>query len=308
MVYYEESFCCINFAILFKKVEYIRMSCLGPEYNPVPTKEWYRFQNRCPTVLFDSSQNIINIANALPQSYEYNVAVYKKGNVLQYKKNSANLTKNQRYSQIAKGMWTNRTKTWGSQSEYVTNPNSDLLKRINYETVLVPNYSVDGTEVIEPILSTSAITSCLPILKKNFATLPSRSYLVNNNPTVPPVVVKTTTTLTLPPYVYRPKIINPVAIQTGGSLIGTITSNPCTGKILQQTYNQECYPTSESDVPGPETILCWNDGLQTYYPKTKLTYGTSGNKWPTNAKLIFSANSIKPVNKPVIPLLPTSYY
>uniref|UniRef100_A0A6C0HBT2 Uncharacterized protein n=1 Tax=viral metagenome TaxID=1070528 RepID=A0A6C0HBT2_9ZZZZ len=285
------------------------MSCLGPNYNPVPTKEWYRFQNRCPSVLFNSSQNIINIANALPQSYEYNVAVYKKGNVLQYKKNSANLTKNQRYSQIAKGMWTNRTKTWASQSESVTNANSDLLKQVNYDTVIVPNYSVDGTEIIAPVLSTSVITSCLPIVPKSYPALPiTTNRNANNFVLPPPPTSPPANSIIMPPYVYRPKIITPAAIQTGGSLIGTITSNPCTGKILQQTYIQECYSTSESDVPGPETILCWNDGLQTYYPKTKLTYGTSGNKWPTNAKLIFSANSIKPVNKPVISLLPTSYY
>ena len=276
------------------------MSCLGPDYNPNPTKEWYRFQNRCPTINNVSSANEVNLiledpVNVVPQTYEYNVAVYKKGNVLQYKKNSADLTQKQRYSQIAKGMWTNRTKTWSSQSESVTNPNSDLLKRVNYNTVLVPNYSVDGTELIDPVLSTSDITSCLPIPAKNFSALPARSYLKNNNPSVPKVV-NSTIALILPPYVYRPKTIIQAAIQTGGSLIGTIVANPCTGQTLQQTYTQDCYPSSDSDVPGPVTILCWNDGLQTYYPKTRLTYGTSGNKWPTNAKLIFSANSIKPIN------------
>jgi hypothetical protein len=289
------------------------MSCLGPDYNPVPTKEWYRFQNRCPTIDNVSTENEANLifedpANVLPHAYEYNVALYKKGNVLQYKKNSSNLTQLQRYSQIAKGMWTNRTKTWGSQSTTVTNPNSDLLKRVNYETVILPNYSVDGTEIIDPVLATSDITSCLPIPVKNFAALPPKSNQTNNNPTVPPVVINSTTTSTMPPYVYRPKVITPAAIQTGGSLIGTITANPCTGQILQKTYTQFCNSSSDSDVPGPPVVLCWNDGLQTYYPKTKLTYGTSGNKWPTNAKLIFSANSIKPVNQPVIPTVPTSYY
>ena len=282
------------------------MSCLGPDYNPVPTREWYRFQNACPGTAPQAdealSANAADPTVGVLQGYKYILPVYKKGNVLQYKKNSSNLTQNQRYAQIAKGMWTNRTKTWGSQSESVTNPNSDLLKRVNYDTFVIPNYSVDGTEVVEPVLATSDITSCMPIPAKNFAALPPRSNLVNNNPTVP-VVVKSTTTLTMPPYVYRPKIITQVAIQTGGSLIGTIVANPCTGKILQQTYNQECYPSSDSDVPGPSTILCWNDGLQTYYPRTRLTYGTSGNKWPTNAKLIFSANSIKPVNPVNVPIV-----
>jgi len=274
------------------------MSCLGPDYNPVPTKEWYRFQNRCPEIDVSNIDIVVAISDptiGVPRSYQYQLAVYKKGNVLQYKKNSSNITQKQRYSQIAKGMWTNRTKTWGSQTESVTNPNSDMLKRVNYETILLPNYSVDGTEIVVPILSTSDITYCLPNTKMNFSGLPSRKYFINNNPTVPPVA-KPSTTLTMPEYIYRPKIITPAAVQNGGSLVGTITANPCTGKILQRTYTQDCYPSSDSDVPGPVAILCWNDGLQTYYPKTKLTYGTSGNKWPTNAKLIFSANSIQPVN------------
>ena len=273
------------------------MSCLGPDYNPVPPKEWYRFQNACPgtapqideAISFNAADPITGVLKA----YKYQLAVYKKGNVLQYKKNSSDLTKNQRYSQIAKGMWTNRTKTWGSQSESVTNPNSDLLKRVNYNTFVKPNYGVDGTEIVEPILSTSAIINCSPGSTRNFAALPKIGTSIVS---ALPVVVKSTVTLTMPPYVSHPKILTPQAIQTGGSLIGTIVENPCSGEILQQTYTQDCYSTTDSGVPGPSTLLCWNDGLQTYYPKTKLTYGTSGNKWPTNAKLIFSANSIQPVN------------
>jgi titin len=35
--------------------------------------------------------------------------------------------------------------------------------------------------------------------------------------------------------------------------------------------------------------LCWNDGWSTYYPRRQYTYGSSGNKFPTNSKGIVSA-------------------
>ena len=276
------------------------MSCLGPDYNPVPPREWYRFQNACPGTAPQANEALsANTATGALQAYKYQLAVYKKGNVLQYKKNSSDLTKNQRYAQIAKGMWTNRTKTWSSQSEIISNPNSDLLKRVNYNTAIITNYGVDGTEIIEPILSASAIVNCSPSSTKNFQALPTiGTSIVSGLPTI----VNSTSTIVMPPYVSHPKILTPKAIQVGGSLIGTIVENPCTGQVLDRTYTQDCYPSSASGVPGPSTILCWNDGLQTYYPKTKLTYGTSGNKWPTNAKLIFSANSIQPVNPVSVPV------
>jgi hypothetical protein len=66
-----------------------------------------------------------------------------KGNILQYKKNSSNLTKQQRYSQIAKGLWTNRTKSWASQTQTSTNPNTSSLLRVNYETIPIINQITD---------------------------------------------------------------------------------------------------------------------------------------------------------------------
>jgi len=267
------------------------MSCLGPNYNPNPPKEWSRFQNNCSgdtipqidtTILLDSN-------NIIPNDYKYRLAAYKKGNILQYKKNSASITKSQRYAQIAKGMWVNRTKTWSSQSEIVSNPNTDLLKRVNYTTNIIPNYSLDGTEVIVPILSSATNSSCLLDTVTNFVSLPP---IGTGNPTIPtiPDTEYTQATITLPPYINIPKIVPSKAIQTGGSLLCNIVEDPCTGEVLDRTYTKDCYPNTASDVPGPFTELCWNDGLQTYYPKTKLTYGTSGNKWPTNSKLIFSAD------------------
>jgi hypothetical protein len=91
-------------------------------YLPEPSKAWYRVENKC---VFDISSNNVE------QNY-LQTALINKGNILQYKKNSSNLTKNQRYSQIAKGLWVNRTRTWATQSDTYTNPNTNSLKRVNY--------------------------------------------------------------------------------------------------------------------------------------------------------------------------------
>ena len=50
------------------------MSCLGNDYNPNPTRVWSRFQNNCSATDSDNMKY--------------------KANVLQYKQNSSNLTKN----------------------------------------------------------------------------------------------------------------------------------------------------------------------------------------------------------------------
>ena len=100
------------------------------QYNPNPPRVWSRVQNRCSTDTYNSN---INYAKNV-----YENQMLLKGNILQYKKNSSNLTKNQRYTQIAKGMWTNRTKTWATQSDTYTNPNMTSLLRVNY-SILDPS-------------------------------------------------------------------------------------------------------------------------------------------------------------------------
>lgn len=117
------------------------MSCLGPGYNPQPPRAWSRVESTCtqntdfPTTLLSPITNTqVPLA-----AYSYDVQSINKGNILQYKNNSSNLTKNQRYSQIAKGKWTNRTKTWATQSDTYSNPNTASLKRVNYTSVTLPN-------------------------------------------------------------------------------------------------------------------------------------------------------------------------
>jgi hypothetical protein len=88
-----------------------------------------------------------------------------------------------------------------------------------------------------------------------------------------------------PPYIPPPGTIIYV-IPDGGNLLCNRIEDPCTGEILDKTRNNLCFPTSCSDVPGKIKLLCWSGREQVYFPKVKRTYGTSGNKWPVNAKFI----------------------
>lgn len=242
------------------------MSCLGPTYNPTVTREWYRFQGIC-------------LSNNVSPDDAYNIEVLKKGNVLQYKKNSAQLTKQQIYSQIAKGAWTNRTTTWASQTQTYTNPNTCSLKRINYTGELT------GNSVYDPRICTPVI---VPI---NYPSLPSTGQGSSGPPipVIPPQPPEPPGPpgpggIVLPPLIPVP-LVPDVVIPDGGSLQCNVVENFCNGQIISQTVQNFCNPTSASDVPGPIKVLCFNDGLPTYYPRTKLTYGTVGDKFPINAIL-----------------------
>ena len=90
------------------------MSCYN-NYLPQPPRDWSRVQNSCIQLSVSEADTI---------------AMFNKGNVLQYKANSSNLTKAQKYSKIAKGQWVNRNTTWATQSARgYTNPNTTSLKR-----------------------------------------------------------------------------------------------------------------------------------------------------------------------------------
>jgi len=113
------------------------MACfsLYAKTNTVNNRTWSRFQNRCITPELNiTALDIYDNNSIVSKEVKYNLPSYAKGNILQYKKNSSNLTKNQRYAQIAKGAWTNRTKTWATQNQKYTNPNTSFLKRINVIT------------------------------------------------------------------------------------------------------------------------------------------------------------------------------
>jgi len=258
------------------------MSCLGPNYNPQPPREWSRFENNCAYV---NNPNPINVQNGRVYAYE----VQRKGNILQYKKNSSNLTKQQRYSQIARGMWTNRTTTWATQTQTYTNPNTNSLRRSNFTNF--------NTTTLAP--TTEPITCPTSVVQTNYS-LPANNGGTGPAPIIPPPPPPVPpSNPVLPPSIAVPVPTNTI-IPDGGTLICTISENLCTGEIYSVTGNQDCYPTSDSDVPGPVIGLCYNDGLPTYYPRNRYTYSAGGNKWPQGEKFLFSANSIVPVNNKII--------
>ena len=263
------------------------MSCNNNCYLPIPPRAWSRVQNNCS--LFD--ENIYNGDALVPLPYsgrlvpvsalylEY--AMLNKGNVLQYKKNSSNLTQRQRYAQIAKGQWTNRNTTWATQSTRgYTNPNNQSLQRVNSV-----NITLDGQPTLAPVTCPQPFT---PVYEPLPATSSSGTNPQVIPPPPPPPTVNTGTEL--PPTIVEPPV-DPVVIQDLGNLVCGTQENICTGELIRQPTDIICHPTTDSDVPGPIMELCWNDGNPTWYPRQRYVMTNSGNKWPVNATLV---SSIRP--------------
>jgi len=115
-------------------------------YNPVPQRAWSRVQNLCTYIVPDSSYNSAYIpltGQTVSQGQaDYEMKLFYKGNILQYKGNSLRLTKTLRYSQLAKGFGPNRTKVFATQTQTYTNPNTTGLQRVNFTTYQYPNQIV----------------------------------------------------------------------------------------------------------------------------------------------------------------------
>lgn len=239
------------------------MSCLGPNYNPVPPREWARYNTPCTL-------------GSISPFEAYNLAVLAKGNILQYKNNSATITKQQRYAQIAKGAWTNRTTTWASQTQTYTNPNTASLKRVNYTG------SADG---VNSKLDPRICPPPVPII--TYSELPGLGTGGKQSPIIPPKPPKPPVPSPNIPLQPPAPIAPTLVIPDGGSLQCNIVENICTGQLYNKFTIQNCHPTSASDVPGPIIYLCYDsNGLPTYYPKTKRIFGNSTDSWPVNAKFI----------------------
>ena len=113
------------------------------QYNPVPPRAWSRVQSQCTYINNDSSNNMVYIPliNKTVTSGEaiYYDKLQYKGNILQYKKNTICMTKNQKYSQIAKGLGSNRTKVFATQTQTYSNPNTLGLLRVGTTSYPFPN-------------------------------------------------------------------------------------------------------------------------------------------------------------------------
>jgi len=117
-------------------------------YNPIPPRAWSRVENPCfLRVPNDNNDNNNLIYSALTNTYlpsnqaSEETQMRLKGNILQYKNNSSNLTKKQKFSKIARGQWISK-KSYGVQSLIYTNPNTNNLQRVNY--VEIPPNNIIG--------------------------------------------------------------------------------------------------------------------------------------------------------------------
>jgi len=108
-------------------------------YLPIPPRVWSRVQNLCTYDVSGSTYSTayIPLTNQTVSQAQanYEEKLLYKGNILQYKANSSQLTKKQKYTQLAKGLGPNRTKVFATQSQTYTNPNTTWLQRKNYATV-----------------------------------------------------------------------------------------------------------------------------------------------------------------------------
>jgi hypothetical protein len=112
-------------------------------YLPIPERVWSRVQDKCTYTVPGSNYTTAYIPltkqTVSQAKANYEEKLLYKGNILQYKANSSCLTKNQRYSKLAKGLGPNRKKVFATQSETYTNPNTTSLLRVNYTTFPFPN-------------------------------------------------------------------------------------------------------------------------------------------------------------------------
>jgi predicted nucleic acid-binding Zn-ribbon protein len=243
-------------------------------YNPIPPRVWSRVQNQCtfiePGSTYDEAfipltKQVVSQAQA-----DYESKQIYKGNILQYKGNSARLTKSQKYSQLARMAGPNRTKVFATQSQTYTNPNTTGLLRVGSATFSFPNQIVGAPNNISGPFAYG---------------IPNPDGCLTNT------------------------------IQDGGNLVCGTLADPCTGEIYKQgpTTATVCNPSSASDVPG-SSVLCWNNKVQTWFPRQRYTMNNSGNKWPINYKGLVSA--LKPSNldipilqiDKIIPYLKNTYF
>ena len=232
-------------------------------YNPNPPRVWSRVQNQCTYVQPGStySQSFIPLSGQTVSQSEanYEEKLYYKGNILQYKGNSASLTKKQKYSQLARCGGPNRRKVFATQSQTYTNPNTNGLLWANYVTFPFPNQLVGQPNNI------------------------SGPFQYN----VPSPFGCPTT-----------------SVKSGGNLVYGTYANQCTGEIIKSgpTSAVICNPSSCSDVPGRPIELCWNDTIQTFYPRQRYIMNNSADKWPEGYKGFVSAVI------PVAPILTLDSY
>lgn len=210
----------------------------------------------------------------LPTTFEElkdNPEMQRKANVLQYRRNQTQLSKNMIYSKKINGKWTKISKTYATQGDTFTNPNTQSLLRTGGTLT-----SVGGN-------ATSSNTYCVynPELFPSNQESPyindppyAYSHPPINTQVPPPVAGPILATAYIPPPVPPSEEANYVA-PVGGVLacsqrVDTTCETTVDGQtVTGTTYKRACYPAYMSDVPGP-AILCWDEATVSW--NTPQTY------------------------------------
>lgn len=109
-------------------VNALNPACIEQVGGPNPPRLWSREEINC-SVTMEYSQ--------------YQLDMRRKAEVLQYKANSAHLTKKQQWSQNVRGAGPNAKKVWANQNVYGSNPNVQNLPRVG-NTLILPCVNNNG--------------------------------------------------------------------------------------------------------------------------------------------------------------------
>jgi len=222
----------------------------GYNYNPNPPRAWSRVQNRC--TYFEEGNPYDQIYIPLTgQSVSQAEANYEEK--LYYK---------------------------GNILQYKAN-SSSLTKKQRYSQ-LAKGFGPNRTKVFATQTQTYTNPNTTGLLRVNYSTFPFPNQLVGkpNNISGP-----------FQYDVQSPFDCSNNSVQDGGNLVCGTYANPCTGEIIQNNLSSAtiCNPSYCSDVPGRPIELCWNNKLQTFFPRQRYFMNNSGNKWPQGYKGFVSA-------------------
>jgi len=219
------------------------------KYNPIPPRAWSRVQNQCTYILPDSSYNTAYIP----------------------------LT-NQTVT-LAQANYENKLFYKGNVLQYKGN-SSRFTKNKKYSQ-LAKGFGPNRTKVFATQSQTYTNPNTTGLLRVNYQTYPYPNEIVGapNNQSGP-----------FQYNVQSPFDCSSNSIQDGGNLVCGTYANPCSGQIIQtkDTSIIICNPASASDVPG-SSVLCWNNNIQTWFPRQRYIMNNSGNKWPQGYKGFVSA-------------------
>lgn len=226
-------------------------------YNPNPTRLWSRFNYVCPCPPGQPSCSTDFLK----------LDERRKAEILKYKANSSNITKKQQYANAASNRWlTSRKRSWATQTDTYTNPNTSALQRVG--DVLVCN----NNNVSCALTSSSDVPGKIQTLCYN-PTVPLYNYKVTRTyssggtkwpqyygPEPPPQQYTTTTV-----YDWRNLAI-------GQSKTFTISDGLYQPYQLEVGYNIKIVYSDTDSITGTITAITSNNMTLTITAFTTATY------------------------------------